>query len=74
MKKDEVSKTIRKNWRKFLRIFNRRTDSHIVCFTDDMILEYSVCHKLFQAAVAIVSNYRLGIDVKSEDFSPPWNI
>lgn len=70
MKKDDVLKTIRKNWRKFLRIFNKRTDPHIVCFASDMIQGYADCHKVFQAAVAIVSNYRLGIDVKSEDFSP----
>lgn len=70
MEKYDVEKTIRKNWRKFLRIFQKRADHHIVFFTNDMIQEYADCHKMLQAAVAIVSNYRVGIDVKNKDFSP----
>lgn len=73
MKKYDVVKEIRKNWRNFLRTLNkiaRRKDPHIVYFTNDMIRGYADCHKLFQAAVAIVSNYRLGVNVKSKDFSP----
>lgn len=70
MENYDVAKMIRKNWRKFLRIFRTGTGPHLDHFTNDKIEEYATCHKLVQATIAIVSNYRLGIDVKSEDFSP----
>lgn len=63
-------KKIRKNWRKFLRIFETRTGSRIVFFTDSIVRRYAYCHKELQAIIAIVSNYRAGINVESQDFHP----
>lgn len=70
MIKDYVVKKARKNWRMLLRIFQKKENSDTVFFTNDMVQEYSRVHRALQATIAIVSNYREGIDVKSKDFYP----
>lgn len=69
MTKDYVVKKARKNWRRLLRIFQKKEKSDVVFFTNDMVQEYVNFHRALQATIAIVSNYRAGIDVKSPDFN-----
>lgn len=68
MIKDYAVKKARKNWRMLLRIFQTKENSGVVFFTNEMVQEYAGVHRELQATIAIVSNYRAGIDVKSNDF------
>jgi hypothetical protein len=70
MIKDNVVKKVRKNWRRLLRIFQKKENSDVVFFTYEMVNEYAEFHRALQATIAIVSNYRAGVDVKSKDFNP----
>ena len=65
-----IVKTIRKNWRKMVKIGRRGSNSDIIFFTDDILARYTKNHRELQAVIAIVSNYREGVDVKSSDFRP----
>jgi len=67
---NNVVKKARKNWRKLLRMFQKKENSDVVFFTYEMVNEYAEFHRALQATIAIVSNYRAGVDIKSKDFNP----
>lgn len=70
MKKYKVMNKMRRNWRQLKRILNRKTSSDRIVFTDDMVRRFIDVHRELQAVIAIVSNYRAGINIKSNDFRP----
>lgn len=73
MKKIEIEegvKIIRKEWRKFLRFFGRKKSSGELLIKDEDTQKFVFCHRILQAVIAIVSEYRAGIDVKNEDYRP----
>jgi hypothetical protein len=67
---DNMVKKTRKNWRKLLRMLQKKENSDIVIFTHEMVNEYAKFHRELQATIAIVGNYRAGVDVKNKDFNP----
>lgn len=70
MKKYKAMNIIRRNWRLLKRMFSRKTNSDRIVFTDDMVSRFIGVHKELQAVIAIVSNYRAGVNIKSNDFRP----
>lgn len=70
MKKYNVINIIRRHWRGFKRIFNGRKISDHILFTDDMVCVFADRHRELQAVIAIVSNYRAGVDIESGDYRP----
>lgn len=67
---NNMVKKARKTWRKLLRMLQKKEHSDVVVFTYEMVNEYAEFHRALQATIAIVSNYRAGVDVKSKGFNP----
>lgn len=71
--KDIVMKIIRKKWRGFLRmshIMEKRNDSKVIFFTNEIVQKYADYHRELQAVIAIVGDYRTGIDIKDRRYHP----
>lgn len=66
----DLTKIIRKNWRNLLRMSQKERNPKIIFFTDEIVQKYAERHRALQAAIALVGNYRAGIDIKNKEFRP----